>query len=88
MSATTGGPAFPTVDQNREADYGTIGMTLHDYAAIRFSAAWTIALGSKEMSESHREQAWEANHLGRLQADDFIAQRGLASQPDTTESRK
>jgi hypothetical protein len=63
------------------------GMTLHDYAAIRFAAAWTVALGSKEMSENHREQAWEANRLGRMQADDFMVQRGLASQPDTQDKK-
>jgi len=28
-----GGPAFPTVDANRDADYGTRGMALRDYFA-------------------------------------------------------
>ena len=31
MSANDGGPAFPTVDANRDEDYGTRGMTLRDY---------------------------------------------------------
>jgi len=30
-----GGPAFPTVDANRTEDYGTYGMTLRQYAAIK-----------------------------------------------------
>lgn len=28
-------PAFPTVDANREEDYGTRGMTLRDYFAAK-----------------------------------------------------
>ena len=35
MNKDTGGPAFPTVDANREEDYGTRGMTLRDYFAAK-----------------------------------------------------
>ncbi|WP_312387671.1 hypothetical protein [Pseudomonas sp.] len=35
MSKDTGGPAFPTVDANREEDYGTRGMSLRDYFAAK-----------------------------------------------------
>ena len=31
----TGGTAFPTVDANRDADYGTRGMTLRQYYAAK-----------------------------------------------------
>ncbi|PIK75016.1 hypothetical protein CQW31_29680 [Pseudomonas sp. 382] len=39
MSKDTGGPAFPTVDANREEDYGSRGMTLRDYFAAKAMAA-------------------------------------------------
>lgn len=35
MSKEDGGPAFPTVDANREEDYGTRGMSLRDYFAAK-----------------------------------------------------
>lgn len=35
MSKENGGPAFPTVDANREEDYGTRGMSLRDYFAAK-----------------------------------------------------
>ena len=35
MSKDTSSPAFPTVDANRPQDYGTTGMTIRQYAAIK-----------------------------------------------------
>jgi hypothetical protein len=51
------------------------GMTLRDYAAIQFAAAWAVALGSKEMNEPYDSRAMEAMRLGDLQADAMLKAR-------------
>lgn len=35
MGKENGGTAFPTLDANREEDYGTRGMSLRDYFAAK-----------------------------------------------------
>ena len=67
-----GGPAFP---DDGQANY-TGGMSLRDYAAIKFSAAWTIALrGAGREGYSDRGAAYEAVRLGLIQADAMLAER-------------
>jgi hypothetical protein len=76
-----GGPAFPETftDWNPDAEarevttYG--GMTLRDYAAIKFAAAWVPVLGMTTMQESREQRAEEATRLGLLQADAFMKAR-------------
>lgn len=80
-----GGPAFPVSTRNQEFgcyghqdnvgtwQYG--GMTLRDYAAIRFAAAWVAAISARPHGERDDAVAIEANRLGLLQADAFIEQR-------------
>ena len=51
MSNTnTGGPAFPTVMENRPGDYGSEGMTLRDYFAAK---AIPIAAGGLNQREEN-----------------------------------
>ena len=80
MSIKDGGPAFP---QTRDSWYSLgvrddprpvpDGMSLRDYAAIKFAAAWlpVICRGGRTDIEDIRE----ANRLGLLQADAWLAER-------------
>jgi hypothetical protein len=74
-----GGCAFPA--EQHETQDGRWnqtfdpGMTLRDYAAIRFAAAWVAAISGRPHSEPDSAVAVEANRLGLLQADAFIQQR-------------
>lgn len=82
-----GGPAFP-----HEADYIRNdsdgfdfkvefhpGMSLRDYAAIKFAAAWIHALAERrgEGGYSDEEAAEEAVRLGLIQADAMLAERSV-----------
>ena len=54
MSKDNGGPAFPTVDANREEDYGTRGMTLRDYfAAMAMQGLTANAFKYMAEAEAH-----------------------------------
>lgn len=60
MSEKDGGPAFPTVDANRPADYGTCGMTLRDYFAAQALANLNLqAHVSKPAAENLAKSAYE-----------------------------
>lgn len=70
QTGVDGGPAFPTVDANREADYGTHGMTLRDYFAAKAMAAiWP----APHLAE------WDKNEIAReayFMADAMLTARG------------
>lgn len=54
------------------------GMTLRDYAIIKFAAAWTVALASNRHGTygySDTDAAYEALHLATKQADAMLAER-------------
>ena len=72
MAVNNGGPAFPV---QSAAEWQAHGMTLRDYAEIHFASAWAIALGTSDMADSRESRTAEANRLGRIQADEFIAAR-------------
>lgn len=71
-----GGPAFPCewdyINSNRAV---ANGMTLRDYAAIKFAAAWVPVLGLTTMPETREQRADEAVRLGLLQADAMLKAR-------------
>jgi hypothetical protein len=75
-----GGAAFPVPplpDRTDEMQYGAEGMSLRDWFAGQFAAAWVVAL-----SVRHGEPGWldadaaiVANRLGLAQADAMLAER-------------
>ena len=76
MSAqNNGGPAFPTIEECYEQKYAGEGMSLRDYAAIKFTSTWTKVLGTIVMKETREEIAGEALRLGLIQADAFLKAR-------------
>lgn len=75
MTKETGGPAFPGLHPSKECHYNDAGMTLRDYAAIKFAAAWVTVLGSEGLRETRDQRAAECNRLGMVQADDFMESR-------------
>lgn len=90
MSATLdgrhGGPAFPMREERREPVGDNIelvtpgewpGMSLRDYFAAKFAAAWVIALGArwKEGGFSDTDMLHESNRRGLEQADAMLAER-------------
>jgi|GEM_PF-6665852 len=66
--------------------YSVGGMSLRDYAAIKFSAAWTIALSGRDGREgySDRGAAYEAVRLGLIQADAMLAERAKGADDETS----
>lgn len=72
-----GGTAFPATEADHGLNYGSSGMTLRDYAIIKFAAAWTVALSARhgQPGYSDRDAMWEAIRLGTEQADTMIAER-------------
>jgi hypothetical protein len=83
-----GGPAFPITrrknerymdemgyDRTRAVEGLEGGMTLRDYAAIKFAAAWVPVLGLTTMPETREQRAAEAVRLGLVQADAFLKAR-------------
>ena len=80
MSKNDGGPAFPPV---HDPDSHPSGMTLRDYAAIKFAAAWASALSERRGEQGYSDVAavHEALRLGTLQADHFIAERAKERTP-------
>lgn len=65
-------PAFPAPEAGFEhfsQHSAYMGMTIRDYAAIKFAAAWVQALGGIQMSESRDALAVECLRLGLFQAD-------------------
>lgn len=75
----TGGLAFPwpVADQECcgrfESGYG--GVSLREYYAAKFSAAWVQAITASHAIESREAIAIEANRLGLLQADHMLKQQ-------------
>lgn len=68
-----GGLAFPCGSGDTR---DPSGMSLRDYAAIKFAAAWVIVLGTREYaSESDAEKMIEANRRGLKQADAMLIAR-------------
>ena len=85
MADKTGGPAFP--DPIR-ADPGVVpcpegssGMTLRDWFAGRFAAAWVIAISRRHAERGYEDEAAavEANRLGLIQADAMLKAREAQS---------
>ena len=74
----TGGAAFPLRAKlpNDEYCYNE-GMSLRDYLAATFAAAWVVALSIRhnDLGWSDAGAAVEANRLGLLQADEMIRAR-------------
>lgn len=87
MATNDGGPAFPRVitewdQQPGETDVtakvtSVGGMTLRDYFAAKFAAAWVVALSARIGMPGYLDSAAavEANRLGLLQADAMLAER-------------
>jgi hypothetical protein len=77
MAINVGGQAFPSAEHNHDGSHyiDREGMSLRDFAEIHFAAAWAIALGSQNLSDSREARTAEANRLGRIQADEFISMR-------------
>jgi hypothetical protein len=78
-----GGPAFPIPGVTCHYDDGSFkdpdhgGMTLRDYCATKFAAAWVVALSARHCQPgySDTEVVYEANRLGLAQADAMLAAR-------------
>lgn len=68
MSEKDGGPAFPTVDANRPADFGTCGMTLRDFFATTLPA------------DSVQEITFRC--LSRMAQEELIGRKYPAERPD------
>lgn len=77
MSESNGGPAFPVRVDDNNGKWTEFGMTLRDYFAVKFAAAWVIALAARkdEAGYSDTGAALEANRLGELQADAMLKAR-------------
>lgn len=86
MNKETGGPAFPgnqarvvippeLAEAAKAIQFNMNGMTLRDYATIKFAAAWTAALAPLPMGETREQLAVEAVRLGSLQADAMLKAR-------------
>lgn len=85
MATNDGGPAFPgnavyhpdhgVTHANAFVELG--GMTLRDYFAAKFAAAWVVALSARIGMPGYLDSAAavEANRLGLLQADAMLAER-------------
>ena len=59
MTKDTSWPAFPTVDANRPQYYGTTGMTIRQYAAIKAMQGLLAAVGGNA-AQHVAEQAVKA----------------------------
>lgn len=75
-----GGSAFPESGALTIGDttyHGHRGMSLRDYAAIKFAAAWVVALGARHNEPGFTDASMlvEANMRGLEQADALIKQR-------------
>ena len=68
MTDKDGGPAFPVWTSN---PLDPAGMTLREYAAIKLSAAWVIAL-----SQRHNEEGYSDNHCK------YVANKRAIEQAD------
>ena len=89
-----GGPAYPQIvteyDEDAHKYTGNVhsigGMSLRDYAAIKFSAAWTIALSGRDGREGYSDRcaAYEAVRLGLIQADALLAERAKGADDETS----
>ncbi len=71
-----GGPADPTVDQNRAEDYGTRGMTLRDYFAAAAMQGWLASFGDNAAHPVHELLADEVAKMSYAMADEMILARG------------
>jgi hypothetical protein len=90
MSAqNNGGSAFPhdeihdCIEPYRHIQAST-GVTVRDYFAAKFIAAWVVTLGARHGLPWHsdRDAMWEAIRLGTEQADAMLAERAKpATQP-------
>lgn len=72
-----GGTAFPATEADHGLNFGNSGMSLRDYFAAKFIAAWVVALGARhgQPGYSDRDAMWEAIRLGTEQADVMLAER-------------
>ena len=74
-----GGPAFPVLvyDEVRGSHNETDGMSLRDWFAGKFAAAWVVGLESRRGEEGYSDEAaaLEACRLGLMQADYMIEKR-------------
>jgi len=76
MSKDNGGPAFPTVDANREEDYGTRGMTLRDYFAAKAMQPLLRANGLSITSPSAGGDNHSVARVAYAMADAMLEARG------------
>lgn len=79
-----GGPAFPVLGMEYNYDHEVrelttvdIGVSVRDYFATKFIAAWIVTLGARhgQPGYSDRDAMWEAHRLGNEQADAMLAER-------------
>jgi hypothetical protein len=73
-----GGPAYPTVDANREEDYGTAGMTLRDYFAAKALQSFMEFSLSRPVSDTVRDADSASKHYAQVAyhvADAMLAER-------------
>ena len=79
MSIKDGGAAFP---MERAPEEGcSEGMSLRDWFAGRFAAAWVIAISRRHAERGYEDEAAavEANRLGLIQADAMLKAREAQS---------
>ena len=80
MPKNDGGPAYPTTMEYNEAlaKWQSVtdsdGMSLRDYAAVHYTAAWIVSLG-RGLNLSEETIAELAHDKGQIQADAMIAAR-------------
>ena len=69
-----GGPAFPVLDLSKTQ---CVGMTLRDWYAGLFAAAWVISLSRPGNEAGYDDHGCvvEANRLALEQADNMLAER-------------
>jgi hypothetical protein len=82
---TDGGPAFPfsgeyvayedEFGKEHRRTFSNEGLSIRDYFAAKFAAAWVLSITSSRPTESREAIGIEANRLGLIQADHMLNQR-------------
>lgn len=77
MKINDGGPAFPTPHRPLNWESGAEGMSLRDWMAVKFAAAWVRSISTRRHEHGYTDEGvlQEANRLGLIQADAMLQQR-------------
>lgn len=74
-----GGPAFPETryDERTRQEVQWTGMSLRDWYAGQFAAAWVAVLAQRRNENGYTDEGavFEANRLGIMQADHMLKVR-------------